>query len=106
MPVMSGLSAAGLYYDDVIDESKIQDTLELHKRDTVSTFGTRSSCRVSRDAKKSLGEPQAVNNGRCDLLKSDSTSNAPEKENVNPHASKQEKVQVIVHKHDRHKEQL
>ena len=35
-----GLTVAGLYYDGVIDEKRLQDTLELHKRDTVSTFGT------------------------------------------------------------------
>ena len=38
-----GLSVAGLYYDGVVDERKLQEVLELHKRDSVSTFGTRSS---------------------------------------------------------------
>ena len=46
-----GLSAAGLYYDGIIHESRLQDIFELHKRDTVSTFGTRSSRRVSSEAK-------------------------------------------------------
>ena len=43
-----GLSVAGLYYDGVVDESKLQEVLELHKRDTVSTFGTRCSHRMSK----------------------------------------------------------
>lgn len=44
-----GLSVAGLYYDGVVGESKLQEVLELHKRDTVSTFGTRSSRRVAKN---------------------------------------------------------
>ena len=44
-----GLSVAGLYYDGVVDERKLQEVLELHKRDTVSTFGTRSSRRVAKN---------------------------------------------------------
>jgi len=37
------LSVAGIYYDGGVDESKLQEVLELHKRGTVSTFGTRCS---------------------------------------------------------------
>ena len=89
------LTAAGLYYDGIIDESKLQDTLELHKRDTVSTFGTRSSRRVSKGTKKALGESQVVNKGQCDQPEnSDAISSTTEKENVNPHASMQGTVQV------------
>ena len=47
----AGLSVAGLYYDGIVDENKLQEILELHKRDTVSTFGTRSSRRVSSNSK-------------------------------------------------------
>ena len=47
-----GLSVAGLYYDGIVDEGKLDEVLELHKRDTVSTFGTRSSRRVSQSKKK------------------------------------------------------
>ena len=43
------LSVAGLYYDGVVDERKLQEALELHKRDTVSTFGTCSSRRVAKN---------------------------------------------------------
>ena len=79
-----GLTIAGLYYDGIIDESKPQDTLELHIRDTVSTFGTRSSRRVSKGTKKALGESQVVSKGQCDQpANADSTM---EKENLNPHA--------------------
>lgn len=31
-----------------MDESQLDGVLELHKRDTVSTFGTRSSRRVTK----------------------------------------------------------
>ena len=41
---------------------------------------------------RNIAECAKKSNGRCDLLKSDLTSNTTEKEeNVNPHASKQEK---------------
>lgn len=51
-----GLSRAGLYYDGIIEESKLQDILELHKRDTVSTFGTRTSRRVNNINNSTLKE--------------------------------------------------
>ena len=91
-----GLSVAGLYYDGVIDGCKLQTTLELHKRDTTSTFGTHSSRRVSRDVKKGY---QIVNN-ESDMHEADQASTVAQKENVNPHctigadASTREKVQV------------
>ena len=44
-----GRAVAGLYYDGVVGESKLQVVLELHKRDTVSTYGTRSSRRVAKN---------------------------------------------------------
>lgn len=83
-----GLTVAGLYYDGVIDEKKLQDTLELHKRDTVSTFGTRSSRRVA-PAKK--GEHE---HGPSDPLNTEPTSSTAEKENINPSTSVQGKLQV------------
>ena len=43
------LSVAGIYYDGGADESKLQEVLELHKRGTVSTFGTRCSHRASKN---------------------------------------------------------
>ena len=46
-----GLTVAGLYYDGIVDGDKLEKVLELHKRDTVSTFGTRSSRRVSEPKK-------------------------------------------------------
>lgn len=49
-----GLTVAGLYYDGVIDGDKFDEVIELHKRDTVSTFGTRSSRRVSEPKKKQI----------------------------------------------------
>lgn len=50
----AGLTVAGLYYDGVIDGDKLDEVIELHKRDTVSTFGTRSSRRVSESKKKQV----------------------------------------------------
>ena len=58
----SGFSASGLYYQGILDRNQLEEVSELHKRDTVSTFGTRSSFRVSSGVKavksleKSTGE--------------------------------------------------
>ena len=41
-----GVSVTGLYYDGVLEESKLQELLELHKR--YCMFGTRSSRRVAK----------------------------------------------------------
>ena len=46
-----GLTVAGLYFDGIVDGDKLE-VIELHKRDTVSTFGTCSSRRVSEPRKK------------------------------------------------------
>ena len=43
-----GLTRYGLYYAGIVDESQLDEVLELHKRDTVSTFGTHSSRRVTK----------------------------------------------------------
>ena len=58
----SNLSASGFYYDGLLDQSELEKVLELHKRDTVSTFGTRSSVRVSNEAKamKRMGKLSKV----------------------------------------------
>ena len=45
------VSSCGLYYDGILNQKQLEEVLELHKRDTVSTFGTRSSTRVSSEAK-------------------------------------------------------
>ena len=37
------LTRYGLFYAGIVDESQLDEVFELHKRDTVSTFGTRSS---------------------------------------------------------------
>ena len=44
----NGLTRYGLYYAGIVDESQLDEVLELHKRDTVSTFGTRNSRRVTK----------------------------------------------------------
>ena len=43
-----GLTRYGKYYTGIVEESNLDKILELHKRDTVSTFGTRSSRRVMK----------------------------------------------------------
>ena len=40
------LVQSGLYYEGTVTECELEKVLELHKRDTVTTFGTRSSRRV------------------------------------------------------------
>ena len=42
-----GLTDNNLNYEGVIEGEMLEKTLELHKRDTVSTFGTRSSRRAT-----------------------------------------------------------
>ena len=39
----TGLHQRGLYFEGVIEKSNFDSVLEAHKRDTVSTFGTRTS---------------------------------------------------------------
>ena len=39
----TGLHQRGLYFEGTVDGSDFNSVLEVHKRDTVSTFGTRSS---------------------------------------------------------------
>ena len=38
-----GLKKCGLYYEGFVDAEKITELLEVHGRETASTFGTRSS---------------------------------------------------------------
>ena len=42
------LQKYGNYYEGIVDEGKINEVLEIHRRDTVSLFRTRSSCRVAQ----------------------------------------------------------
>ena len=49
-----GLTVAELYYDGIVDGDKLDEVIELHKRDTVSTYGTCSSRRVSEPKKKQV----------------------------------------------------
>ena len=94
-----GLSAAGLYYDGIIDESRLQDILELHKRDTVSTFGTRSSRRVSSEASASRKSKTESSSNTVDSGVSgpDVAAAAASKENINPSngSPTQEKPQAV-----------
>ena len=86
-----GLSVAGLYYDGVVDETRLQEVLELHKRDTVSTFGTRCSRRVSKTV-------NTTNTGKESASTLSHSSLQSEKENSNSidriNESSQEKLKV------------
>ena len=82
----SGLSASGLYYQGILDRNQLE-VLELHKRDTVSTFGTRSSFRVTSGAKAVEG-----------LEKSTREVLEAEKENHSTQSSTKEQVRVHCHK--------
>ena len=42
-----GLKRCGMYYEGFIDGEKVAECLENHRRDTASTFGTRSSRHAS-----------------------------------------------------------
>ena len=42
-----GLKRCGMYYEGFVDGEKVGECLENHRRDTASTFGTRSSRHVS-----------------------------------------------------------
>ena len=47
-----GLTRYGLYSAGIVDESQLDEIREIHKRDTVSTFGTCSSRRVTKKTTK------------------------------------------------------
>ena len=49
----SDLERKGLYFEGIVDSAVLDEVLELHKRDTVSTFGTGSSRRVAEPKKGS-----------------------------------------------------
>lgn len=38
-----GLKRCGMYFEGFVDGEKVAECLENHRRDTASTFGTRSS---------------------------------------------------------------
>ena len=44
------LKPSGLYYDGFIPGKELNDILEIHRRDTASTFGTRKSSNVTAAA--------------------------------------------------------
>ena len=59
-----GLQKCGNYYEGIVDEAKIDEVLEVYRRDTVSTFGTRSSYRVAR-TKGGFFKTEVTNNDSC-----------------------------------------
>lgn len=42
-----GLARKGLYFEGIIDGERVDSLLEQHRKETVSTFGTRRSCRTT-----------------------------------------------------------
>ena len=69
------LTRYGLYYAGIVDESQLDEVLELHNRDTVSTFGTRSSRRVTKKTptKKKLTTDECSTETSDDQPESDQT---------------------------------
>ena len=47
-----GLEKKGVYYEGIIDGSRLDSVLEHHRQATVSTFGTRRSSRVAAPTDK------------------------------------------------------
>ena len=57
------LVQSGLYYEGTVTECELEKVLEFHKRDTVTTFGTRSSRRVVLPKKGSRARQTDENTG-------------------------------------------
>ena len=55
-----GLQQRGNYFEGVIDGNKLDETLELHRRSTVSTFGTRRSCQAAVATNKQVANSENV----------------------------------------------
>ena len=70
-----GLRAGNLYFEGIINGDLLESTLELHKRDTVSTFGTRSSRRTGK-----LVEISNVPVGTLERREGDNSKEKGEKE--------------------------
>ena len=51
-----GLKRCGTYYEGFVDGEKIAECLEIHRRDTASTFGTRSSRHVTCSSSQTTTE--------------------------------------------------
>ena len=51
-----GLEQKGLYYEGIVNGNRQDSVLELYRRSTVSTFGTRRSSRVSVAAQTEKGQ--------------------------------------------------
>lgn len=49
------LQVNGVNFEGAVEEEMLENKLELHKRNTVSTFGTRSSRRVAKDDRVQVG---------------------------------------------------
>ena len=43
------LTQKGVYYNGIVDKCKLDEILKLHERETVPTFGTRSSHKVAKE---------------------------------------------------------
>ena len=70
-----GLTRYGLYYAGIVDESQLDEILAVHKRDTVSTFGTRSSRSVTKKTTKQEPSKDDCSATRPSNNQSESTDN-------------------------------
>ena len=55
------LQKRGYYYEAIVKSNEVDGILELHKRETVTSYGTRRSI-VARQSKSSIDENQKVYN--------------------------------------------
>ncbi len=79
----TSLERKGLYFEGIVDAAVLDEVLELHKRDTVSTFGTRSSRRVARPKKGTRAsnvttEPHQTEESKEDSEENVTTTNPPQ----------------------------
>ena len=70
-----GLTRYGLYYAGIVDESQLDEILEVYKRDTVSTLGTHSSRRVTKKTTKQEPSKDDCSASRPSNDQSESTDN-------------------------------
>ena len=62
-----GLSRSGLYYEGFVDEGDLDRVLELHKRSTGTTYGTRTSSRLKGKASNNGGCLTESNKENCEV---------------------------------------
>ena len=52
------LKRRGLYFEGLVDSDDLETILERHRRDTVTSYGTRTSSKVTHTADDGTGDKQ------------------------------------------------